>query len=868
MSMAERRSLEQFSCRCHNIHIEAFELKALDEAHQDFQGAFVGDNGIHISHHCLTLRTRDKAEPVDNSSKNLIQHLSLSCLACKTHVYRIAQEVTPGTEAREGPILPSEDWYEEQTLCSKNGWIEIFRGPGGCIVGSQNIKEQLRSLEFSDTFGIAIVSPAPPASDPSIPSALDTAQSWADSYSESNAESVAPPSLQILPNLPPLFPPPPFTPSHPVFAVLSARATDRSTDLRRKAEEDARAFVKSLIDSIQKEEAQLRKEVEGVWRGYREGYKELMERVNEERRVSLLKAQISSPSLSSSRSGVPMSIHDFSPIIGSGIDEERETSPSMSLLSASMTDDAVASSAYLRRSSNTRSSISNSYIGSSRSLGATASISPGLRGDVVSSAFKRNMDTNVDVASSVKWAQGEEEMRKRFGGGDRDRQDRARKRTSKNLGIVADEVKQATSTNTDEAQDLSKADPISKTPTAADLGTTSKPEQTTPEVNGNSKGKRRVTFDVNSEIAKTHDRSGRKAPQESGDAMVELFDIDDFSAIETAEPHTVPRVSVTHQPVVRTPPYKLRRNGRQSSDDFSLAASLPVSNAISTPQGHDIARSWFGGSSLRSTSGFTQAFPLLSSSVPDKHRIVRPSREQHAGTSSHQQTAESEPVDNTTSPQQAEEATKISILEPDEPEIDEGATEAIKTLLAGSAPSHRHAWKEGGKAWDMFRKRPSRKPRRAIGMIAEEETEDPLNISDDDDESDESSETSPTNDTWQNPSRFASSLPVQIRPLLNYKPDLEPKTSLTDKQGVLVPPLKSKPRSSSSAIRKAVYAERDRSRAIDPGPTLEFNDLEETEDEEIGSENEEIDRGRRHALSILQARSVVPEAGMWRSMAS
>lgn len=120
-------------------------------------------------------------------------------------------------------------------------------------------------------------------------------------------------------------------------------------------------------------------------------------------------------------------------------------------------------------------------------------------------------------------------------------------------------------------------------------------------------------------------------------------------------------------------------------------------------------------------------------------------------------------------------------------------------------------------------------------------------------------------DMWCNPSGFASSLPVQIRPFLNDHPTLEPKTSLAEKQGVLVPPLKTKPRN-SSAIRKAVYAERDRSRAIDPGPTLDFND--EAEDDDTTLIVDETDRGRRHALSILQAGSVVPEAGMWRSMAS
>ena len=155
---------------------------------------------------------------------------------------------------------------------------------------------------------------------------------------------------------------------------------------------------------------------------------------------------------------------------------------------------------------------------------------------------------------------------------------------------------------------------------------------------------------------------------------------------------------------------------------------------------------------------------------------------------------------------------------------------------------------------------------------------------------------------------------MQIRPLAtHYKPPLEAKTSLADRQGVLVPPLQATTttttnttnttsttttkntamtrhrysrRNSAAAIRRATYAERDRTRSIDPGPTLDFNEQEEMEDEDedegggggalgggggdgaLGGGGGDGERGRHHALSILQARSVIPEAGMWRSMTS
>lgn len=82
---------------------------------------------------------------------------------------------------------------------------------------------------------------------------------------------------------------------------------------------------------------------------------------------------------------------------------------------------------------------------------------------------------------------------------------------------------------------------------------------------------------------------------------------------------------------------------------------------------------------------------------------------------------------------------------------------------------------------------------------------------------------------------------------------------------------------SSTSIRKAAYAERDRSRSMDPGSldfTTEDDDVEEEdkgEEDNIQSNQNGTDaggRGRNHALRILQARSEVPEAGMWRSLAS
>lgn len=112
--------------------------------------------------------------------------------------------------------------------------------------------------------------------------------------------------------------------------------------------------------------------------------------------------------------------------------------------------------------------------------------------------------------------------------------------------------------------------------------------------------------------------------------------------------------------------------------------------------------------------------------------------------------------------------------------------------------------------------------------------------------------------------QIASSLPIPIAPLKQgrFGVPMQPKTSLSDRPGVLVPALH---KESSAALRRASYAERDRSRLIDPG-TLDFT-AEEDEDEE-----EEVDadlgsiggKGRQSALKILRARNEVPAAGELR----
>lgn len=130
---------------------------------------------------------------------------------------------------------------------------------------------------------------------------------------------------------------------------------------------------------------------------------------------------------------------------------------------------------------------------------------------------------------------------------------------------------------------------------------------------------------------------------------------------------------------------------------------------------------------------------------------------------------------------------------------------------------------------------------------------------------------------WDNPSQFATSLPVRIAAgPLAPSADLEPKTSLHNEPGVLVPALRLGTQTTRQT-RERTYALRDLARSVDPGPVLELQAAEDAAEDSDEDEDEEGDalgemssaeRVRRRTMRIVQRQSGVPDAGMWRSVAS
>ncbi|KAK7696035.1 hypothetical protein QCA50_000676 [Cerrena zonata] len=223
--------------------------------------------------------------------------------------------------------------------------------------------------------------------------------------------------------------------------------------------------------------------------------------------------------------------------------------------------------------------------------------------------------------------------------------------------------------------------------------------------------------------------------------------------------------------------------------------------------------------------------------------------------------------------QSLEDSPLTSPAEDPEEELDSREAEILK-LVAAHTPSHRSAWKKNSKAWQLFVSRQGKKNRKAVDRIPEEDEDSTSSRAGYYDESDGTTESDE-----RQPDPFvplATSAPIPIAPISQGRnfgaPSYQPKTSLSDRPGVLVPTF----RKSSAALRKASYAERDRMRSIDPG-IVDFVDEDDGEDEDDEDDDAVLGddvnvqqvggRARRRALKILQARDSVPAAGMWRSLA-
>lgn len=808
------------ACKCLNIRIRSRQPPPQSTppdflkdgvTDSDYTLMYVGPDGLNVAHPQVTMRTR-KMGPSLGDTNRCIRYTTLTCLLCQTLAYRVQQLVPLDVEGQEGPLLPTYDWVEQDILMSSCGWIELHTE---CL-DPDAVFRLLSSTTYSPIFNVTVPPGASkPSAQPSYIASADVSRSRI-------------PSEPVLSNLRPLFPPAPFIPSHPVFAHLSSIATSKSQALRLSAEEQFTALIRDKVAEIEKAEEDLKRVVENLWKRFLESLgqteKDWGTSDGAKRRDPTRKPNVNNagPAV-----GSPVvSVRDFVPVVSPG----RMVSPASSIPRVSSLSASLATSAFHHpralRDRNTHSgeasdiprspppysshpsSVSSADSPSLSSSNSSRELLPLATGESLIQPFKRSMDEARDTAASFRYfIDMEAEMEMMRG--------RQRLPATGTTPAVQEETRKAT-----EGAQPSNASTSARAPSDEENKLKGAKEGRLQKLdhgrNGNneSRGKRKVTFDIKPDALIADGPSPEKNGSSQGrDVQDMIFDLDGESSDRDSSDAApvLPFKEIPHIPRRRARP-------RNTTSHVGLPTSL---------------------SSLRPTS--LPAYASLQVQITKEESTFRtqsPTSERlHTERMRHTIGAEA----------------------PDPQEQD------ILKLVAADTPSHRGAWKPNSRAWQLFVSRQGGK-NGATGTFIPEEVEGGATVSDTDESDDITS-------------GIPGSLPISIGPLSRKREPLslasyQPKTSLSDRAGAMVPPLPNMlGRHSASALRKASYAARDRGRSMDPG-TLDFvsQDDEGDEDDESDDEPSQMDtpdeaRGRQRAFKILEARSKLPAAGMWRSLA-
>ncbi|KAH7887398.1 hypothetical protein F5I97DRAFT_1941864 [Phlebopus sp. FC_14] len=815
------------TCKCLNMRIRPQLGLAkppdflITTGDSEYTLTYVGEQGIIVAHPQLTMRTRKMGPAIADSSR-CIRFTTLTCLLCQTLVYRVQQVVTVDIDGQEGPLLPSLDWVEQETLKSSCGWIEVHKS---CLVLDDATP---LSSAYSPTFQV-VVPPSP------VEATKTTAQSAPEAFQDMS--STNDPVGQFLDSLKPLFPPVPFVPSHPVFSHLSSVAVRESQSLRSAAEAYLAVVVRNKLEELEKAEDKLRRDVEELWRKFAENMGQVENEVTavgeKKRRDSVRGLTLNTSGIS----GTPLvSIKNFVPVATPVARATSPASPSprLSSLSASLATSMFhhprmrpQERPVLERSTSDSPRSPPPYSSHPSSLGSVDSdslsteslpgLSPRVNGESIIQPFKRSMDESRDTAASFRYFTILEADVAR-----------ARQQEPTSNAAIDDVARKSgesakVSGDSKRAQVPSGAEKQDKENDEAKEDRSKKSNRDNKALEGTPRGRRKVKFDIKSEPLVTDgervDKNGRRpsSSRKDGDGEEMIFDLEDGSS-EPESSDAAPALPFIDN-------VQLRRARQRAASHTGLPASL---------------------SSLRPAS-----LPVYS---PLRLRVgeagaPKPKRRSHTGSS------------HPTSPSTPPEA-RTEYPEPLDPHEEE-----ILKLVAADTPSHRGAWKRNSKAWQLF---VTRHNGRAPDLIPEENEDGSGNTTNDTDDSDWDA---PHETRWSH--GHPASLPISIGPLPRRREPLslasyQPKSSLQERAGSTTRSQQAAGRHASSAsLRRASYAERDRSRLMDPG-ALDFA----TEDDENGdeSENEEepgkadlLDegRGRQRALKILEAQRKVPAAGIY-----
>ncbi|KAJ3800373.1 hypothetical protein GGU11DRAFT_773481 [Lentinula aff. detonsa] len=868
---------QRYSCKCINVQLQSSTPPTTGAQSNlppasEWTTVFVPqDEDIKIIYPHLTLRSRHRAPYIPDPTR-CARYTTLTCLSCRTLVYRVHQTVLLDDEMniREGPII-TKGWAETEVLHSSSGWLEVSMKD--VLVGEYAIGQQKTLPQFSELFGIVL-----PAASTSPSASLSPDF---ESISQSISQSQSIPKYQ-LPPIPAIFPEPKSTRS--LFTVLAAIVTRHSNDLRSEAEEYIDRIVKDKVEEIKRAESQLKRSVLALLTAYSDGIKKAAQEQNALQGGSSqsepAKDSISSPPVSPSTpvfTGVPSSvIRDFipmritpSPVTPATLPSNpsrhasqpsiTDSLPRVSALSASLatssfhhpkarndaTDGASSSSTSPPNPSRTNVSDADS-LRSLQSASSATLIAP------------RKTFEDMDTAASFRYFQLEEEMSKREleaeAGGKKEAQDRLPARTSAGPNAVS-----VTTASTSKVNGIAP-----KTGKAREVELREKPKGTEQTVDDPSlaspasKGKRKVTFDVKVNTPSNPVPERTTSLDSISEDM--LFDYEEETNGRDASPVVLPFVDYTSQTVSGRP----RIHKRNSSGGLPISASLPVPSYIPLPVPSRISPASNAGPN-----------PTQNGSNPVTNSTA-PANNSHARAFS-----ASSPFDSS-NPDSAGAGTASQTLKRDR-------QAQILDMLAASLPSHRAAWT--GKNYEMFLHDAYENDNgdegddeeyedAGDGMEAEQLQRDLLNAG------------------------IPSSVPITIHQpnskpkaptlsLASYQPNavladnMDPPNHLSRSSRV------GEKRRSSAALRRTSYADRDAERGVDPGMFDYLLEAHQEEDEEddmddmVNQANGEItqsteganvnashgvlngrSKGRDRAQKILeaQAKSGVPDDEMWRSL--
>ncbi|KAG6813430.1 hypothetical protein H0H92_011127 [Tricholoma furcatifolium] len=797
----------EHACHCLNIRIRPGDISQVTAPpppeDQAFSQLFVDEEGISVVHPQFTVRTRTRGTAVAETSR-FSRYTSVTCLQCQLVVYRVYQTYAPEIEKNEGPLLPTEDWVERDVLKGQNGWIEVHND---CLTGNA-IEEALSSANFSELFNVLVL---PTDSPETPPQAI-----FERPPSRSSTRSPPPPQPNFFSNVRPVFLPPPFTPSHPVFLHLAEYAAKESQIVRDAAEEYMTQQMKLKTEEIENADAELRRKVNTLWKNFRDGVSRIQQETGHfsERRGSSSRSRERSAINgldTTTTSGTPSAsvVRNFVPTSVTRPRSSSPPAPRMSALSASLKTSSfhhpratATSPPPHHRSPSAMSNGTNGTTHSPSSEGSLGLAIPQSASTVLQ--VRRNMTDGIDTAASYRFFVTLE--------ADKARQQRGRPQT------VSEEVKDAGSSDDQVATDNSQKQPD-----------TSKPPPVSPS---REKGKRKVTFQdkpavvtIKREVAAEQREQAELAALADTDMIFPLEDLEDIEGESLDK--TQPTLQLIEQPSAPVRPRRLRP---QNTDNLSTSFSGLRPSSLPAP------------SHIRPSRNGTDVFtPPIMMSLPK------------AAAPTPMQASTSAGGDHSASSTESSDGQEIPPQDP-----------RILKLVAAETPSHRGAWKPESKAWQTFvRRQGSHHEAEAIPEEGE-----------DGGETDASGFAIPDvlPKHMQQPAIVGSlpvamKLPKQSEPLSLFS--YQPKTLAA--QASLVSPTNR--RKSSTSIRRAVYAVRDRSRTLDPGP-LDFASVNDDDDEDVGEDelrpaeaSLDGERSRQIALKILKARNEIPDSGMWRSLA-